>query len=325
MQRQSPSMERPAVNSTFQCQVCFETCNQRLALPKLVTVNGDVIRGADCGHPVCQSCMAAFVAARVENVQVFGIYCPIQGCKKELHEQDVVKLVESGALKPEVADQLAKLRKQDYTDRLADICDDLASMRGIGSMRLCPRCCVIIQKRDGCNSFGCVCGHRFQFDSAPSLKAIEAVLSTFCEDATSKHNINRTEASKRIVVAISTKGIKRYGRVLKLAESRQLPLELAELHEQALLGQQAALQQLENARRSRNQDKIIDLLVTQLHLSLDDATAVFQKARAGDEASRQMIRQARQLRSQKKSSKVQCAQNRKLTCLYNKKLMCCYT
>lgn len=33
--------------------------------------------------------------------------------------------------------------------------------------RCCPRCCVIIEKKEGCDSFGCICGHRFNFAEAP--------------------------------------------------------------------------------------------------------------------------------------------------------------
>lgn len=308
----------------FQCQVCFETCKNRLALPKLATINGDVIRGDDCGHPVCQECMASFVTARVESLQVFGIFCPIEGCKNELHEQDVAKLVEGGALKPEVADQLAKLRKQDYTSRLADISDDLSLIKGIKSMRLCPRCHVIIERKSGCNSFGCVCGHRFRFDSAPSLKDIESSLSAFRKDIAVHHNMSQADASRKILTACCTKGIKRYDRVLKLAKSRQVSLEMAELHEQALLGQQAALEQLEAARRSRKTEKLYDLLMSHLHLSLDDSRTVVQKATAGDEASRQKVRQAKQMRSVKQSSELQRVRSRKLTCSYSKKLVCLY-
>merc|ERR1712183_151204 len=118
------------------------------------TVNGDVTRARDCNHPVCRSCMAAFVVGRVEEQRVFGILCPIEGCSNEVQQQDVDELVRTGALATKVGDRFADLRKQEYTSRILELCDDPTSLAVVGrEVRLCPRCSVIIQKKSGCNSF----------------------------------------------------------------------------------------------------------------------------------------------------------------------------
>lgn len=79
-----------------------------------------------------------------------------------------------------------------------------------------------------------------------------------------------------------------------------MPLEMAELHEQALLGQATALKQFADARRARKDAKLQDLLVAQLGVSADEATGIVQRARSGDETAWQNVQQARQQRSQKK-------------------------
>mmetsp|Transcript_53501 Transcript_53501/g.148318 ORF Transcript_53501/g.148318 Transcript_53501/m.148318 type:complete len:460 (-) Transcript_53501:244-1623(-) len=168
----------------FICQVCFESCAERLPLPPLKTVNGQWIRKADCGHPICRACMAMYVTVHVEEQRVFGIRCPVENCAVEVHELDVWKLVQTGALAVEVSERLAELRSRDYRARLEGLSETLPSLSSLLSlsakdlgllqvlwrtMRLCPRCSVVIEKSDGCNSFGCICGHYFDFRAAPHL------------------------------------------------------------------------------------------------------------------------------------------------------------
>merc|ERR1712023_584457 len=170
-------------------------------------------------------------------------------------------------------------------------------MRGLGAVRLCPRCCVIIQKSSGCNGFGCVCGHRFMFDQALSLENIKRLVTGICKEETSKHFASVQDATRHILKACVIKGIKKYHRVVKFAEERGVSIEMAEVHEQALLGQQAAIQQLKDARRSRKNDKMHSLLVMQLHMSLDEAKAILEDAQAGNEEAWQKMREARSLQS----------------------------
>jgi hypothetical protein len=120
-----------------------------------------------------------YVATRIKENLVFNLRCPHEGCKTELYEQDVLKLpLESG-----LHDQFAKLRAQDYSQRLKELklalsktlLDMDTAKEMIGCARLCPRCHVILQKSSGCNSFYCVCGHHFQYDKAPRLCDIRAL------------------------------------------------------------------------------------------------------------------------------------------------------
>lgn len=157
----------------FTCEVCFELCTDRLPLAELKTGNGDVLREADCGHGICRTCMTSYVVARVEDQHVFGLRCPHEGCRNELFEQDISKL----PLPPTVCQQFAKLRSQDYTARAKDLkatllesIDAAKTARELCKIaKLCPRCSVVVQKSEGCNSFFCICGHHFQYDKAPSV------------------------------------------------------------------------------------------------------------------------------------------------------------
>jgi len=189
----------------FVCEVCFEEKTERLELPSLKTGNGDVLRDADCNHGICRECMAAFVVARVEEQHVFHIRCPHQGCKNELYEQDLSRLVKSGSLEASVSARFAELRARDFAARaktLAEIMpqDDVdygLVRRLYETTRLCPRCSLVIEKSAGCNSFYCICGHHFNYESAPRVVG---------------------------------NGIKKYGKVICFAEEHKLPLSVAETY-----------------------------------------------------------------------------------------------
>lgn len=176
-----PVMEKRTLQAgEFECEVCYEHKlfkKDRLPLSQKKTLNGDVLRKSDCNHGVCSQCMAAYVTARVEENRVFDIRCPHEGCRNELYESDVVDLHQRGLLAESVMNQFANLRAQDYKQRVTSLRDDFFEGRlDAGTMsamsknvRLCPRCNIILQKSEGCNSFGCSCGHRFQYDKAPQL------------------------------------------------------------------------------------------------------------------------------------------------------------
>lgn len=288
----------------FHCQVCFSVRTERLALPSLKTLNGDVIRAADCNHPICRDCMASFVAARLDEQRVFGIRCPTEGCKNELQQQDVQRLVDCGALSPSLGQRFAELRRRDYTARanaFTEILEvpapeDYKMLRRLwATSRRCPRCNVILEKSEGCNSFGCICGHRFDFAKAPracgdGIDHFDSVI-----DLAMQHAVPFKEAEQRVREARS-RGIKRYNLVLKLAKCADIPLSLAELRAQAFNGHRPALEELKRMRIARKQKKTADLLTARLGFSEEDAVKLVERARAGDQAAWASIQQARRAR-----------------------------
>jgi len=247
--------------------------------------------------------MAAFVTARVDDQHVFGIRCPFEGCTIEIFEQDVEKLVQCGALTPAVQKRLAELRKQDYTGRLTELTDetqprtkeDFQLMRQLwATTRRCPRCNVILQKSEGCNSFGCICGHRFDFSKAP--RGCGEDVSDF--DALTQLAIDfdmpMTEA-KELLRQAAAKGIVKYKCVTRVATQKQIPLSLAEVHVQAMLGQGAAIAQLKDARLKRRHGKKAEVLASKLGMSFGQAEQLLEQAAAGDAAAWKMIQEARRL------------------------------
>lgn len=158
---------------SFVCQICFDSHTERFELPPLATGNGDVLRPSDCEHPVCKECMATHVRVRVEEQRVFQIRCPFISCRSELFEQDLQRLVAQGVLRAAVTDRFAALRAQDFSARITEYeqmtlhtDSDVDLLLGLHDMRLCPRCKLVIQRSEGCNSFFCICGEHFDYARA---------------------------------------------------------------------------------------------------------------------------------------------------------------
>jgi len=156
--------------AAFTCQICFEEKCERLKLAQLRTGNGDVLRHADCGHPVCQECLAAHVRVRVEEQRVYNLRCPSFGCQAELFEQDLQRLSAAGALAHEVCERFAALRARDFGARARSLeettlqtQEEVELLLSLHDMRRCPCCQLVLQKSSGCNSFYCICGEHFNY------------------------------------------------------------------------------------------------------------------------------------------------------------------
>lgn len=158
---------------SFTCQICFDEKSNRLELPRFATGNGDVLRSADCNHPICLECMATYVRVRVEEQRAFQLRCPMDGCSNELFEKDLKRLVDNKVMPSDVFKRFAALRARDFNARSKSFDllipytdDDLDFVFALRDMRLCPRCKLVIQRSEGCNSFYCVCGNHFNYANA---------------------------------------------------------------------------------------------------------------------------------------------------------------
>jgi len=158
---------------SFTCQICFDEKSNRLELPRFATGNGDVLRNADCNHPICQECMATYVCVRVEEQRAFQLRCPVDGCSNELFEPDIQRLVNNKVMSKDIFRRFAALRARDFNARSKSFDllipytdDDLDFVFALRDMRLCPRCKLVIQRSEGCNSFYCVCGKHFNYANA---------------------------------------------------------------------------------------------------------------------------------------------------------------
>jgi hypothetical protein len=230
--------------------------------------------------------MAAWVTVRVEEHHVFGICCPAEGCRTEVFEQDVRRMVDSGVLLGAVCDRMSELRSRDYTaraheyadsfhKRLTDLrqaedgaCDFQQTLRVTlqeldywmkAPWRLCPRCHVMLQKSHGCNSFSCICGHRFDYGMAPSP------------------------------CGLSLEEITLIRRAIRWSE-KGASFKEAELQISAWSGNASALEQF----RRRRADRKVSRIAALLNVTCADAQEIITRAKAGDSEAMARIHEARQ-------------------------------
>jgi len=88
----------------------------------------------------------------------------------ELQEQDLRCLVGYSALDSDICERFVELRARDFSSRansfrdMVPQCDgDVECLSRLQEMRLCPRCKLVIQRSEGCNSFYCICGEHFNY------------------------------------------------------------------------------------------------------------------------------------------------------------------
>eukprot|EP00932_Pfiesteria_piscicida_P016954 SRR837773.3859.p1 GENE.SRR837773.3859~~SRR837773.3859.p1 ORF type:complete len:248 (-),score=63.13 SRR837773.3859:25-735(-) len=232
----------------IQCEVCF-TSGPRFPLARLTTGNGDELRKEDCMHNICQECLAGHIKARVEQQQVC-IRCPALACGTRLFESDLKRLAEAGALERGVVDRFAEIARRDYSARAAAILmEDLDLVEKlVFSARLCPRCQVVIERSYGCSSMYCICGHHFDFQTAPRVAGLKVKPKYFlCILNRARMTGTTLKDAEQEIGKFGSMRIFRKG--LKTAEQLGLPLEEAvRLHERAQAGDEAAQAEIRKGR-----------------------------------------------------------------------------
>lgn len=162
------------------------------------------------------------------------------------------------------------------------------------STRLCPRCNVIIERSQGCDSFGCICGHTFHYSSAPrvtgfGLQNFDKVVDRAVQ---LQLPLNAVVQHARVCSQICLL-IKKYDQIKSLVTSTGLSFASAELALRARNGDQAAIKQLRQDREARKRHRKIEQIVVRLQLNVTEAEALLDRAHAGDEAAWALVRQAR--------------------------------
>lgn len=187
----------------FTCQICFESQDNRLQLPRVATNNGDVMRKGDCDHPICRDCIATHVRIRVEDHRVFNLRCPFDGCTNELYEQDLRVLANEGLLSNDICSRFVDLRARDFAARAVSFDEtipqsdeDVEFLHRMRDMRLCPRCRLVMQRSEGCNSFYCICGEHFNYALAERAVANGVKHFRFVVALAKSQKVAVTEAAK---------------------------------------------------------------------------------------------------------------------------------
>jgi len=174
--------------------------------------------------------------------------------------------VNAGSLEVSVSERFAELRTRDYTARAESLTqtlthetgeEDLDSMLTLWqTVRLCPRCSLAIQRSDGCNSFYCICGHHFDFMTAPRVIG---------------------------------KGIINFGEILNVAKRLGVSLQEAEKYGSDISGRGKRWRMA----RAVACHGILSGIVAETRISMDEAWELQQQARSGNEDARARIREAR--------------------------------
>mmetsp|Transcript_53368 Transcript_53368/g.98691 ORF Transcript_53368/g.98691 Transcript_53368/m.98691 type:complete len:277 (-) Transcript_53368:122-952(-) len=257
--------------STFVCEVCCEdsAVGQRCSLGVLDVGNNNRVRQADCGHPICNTCMAKYIESRINESRVWNLKCPHDGCSADVREQDVKKLVDSGRLGPEMLERFVNLRNCDQKERASELASTIgeliqswsggdsldALLQLYNSTRLCPRCSMILEKSAGCNSFYCSCGFHFNFHDAPRIVGAGMKAKDFQRTV-----LMANKRSMTLAEAETYKGdAKDWGRALRMSEMSELPLrEARELCNRAKDGDEEAREAIRAARRHRRRAKELE-------------------------------------------------------------------
>eukprot|EP00051_Salpingoeca_urceolata_P020532 m.309184 g.309184 ORF g.309184 m.309184 type:complete len:357 (-) comp19637_c0_seq1:240-1310(-) len=164
-----------ATATKFTCGICLDEVDNalRYQLTTFRTGNGDVLRPEDnCTknkHAFCATCISQYCKTKIEEARVAEIRCPEEGCGTRLFEKDVRELVSE----KEFATYQTLLRA-DYSQKNAamkDAGDDIDMLLALHelSLKICPKCGVVIQRSVGCNSMACICGFYFNFQTARSV------------------------------------------------------------------------------------------------------------------------------------------------------------
>lgn len=207
-----------------QCQICFEEVGLRLPLKKSTTGNGDVLRGEDCEHPICTTCMGKHIASKVRDQCVFSLRCPAVGCKTKLLEHDLRKLVKWGALENSVLNRFVEFRTRDFRARVHSFENEAPAILRMlwEKVRLCPRCNVAIEKSEGCDSFYCICGEHFNYCSAPRAVGGRTKKFNRLIDFAEEQQMQVSDVMKKVG---AMGGTRLFCRAMKVKDALGMPIE----------------------------------------------------------------------------------------------------
>jgi len=147
-----------AVSST--CSICMCDIGYGEACAPIKSQATHSWRKQGCNCMFCKDCMRQYVESKINDHRVEHIPCPTVGCSATLFESEV-----KASCSTEMFARFLELRSVDHAARLKEFAKD--NMEWLQEHACpCPRCSVIIDKNQGCNTMVCVCGHEFSWSQA---------------------------------------------------------------------------------------------------------------------------------------------------------------
>lgn len=144
------------------CAICDTRCG--VLQPVCVESGGEHYnKGNTCKCFYCGECLARWITSALDDGG--EVRCPTESCAFKLFADDIKRLGTD--------DDLAKytaLRTRQCGDRLEEALADKSLAKWISeNTRACPRCQVIIERSQGCNSMLCTCGERFNWATTAGI------------------------------------------------------------------------------------------------------------------------------------------------------------
>jgi len=163
------------------CRVCFETkeftkYTKRFCFQH-IHITGDHKQLQDPRHPriICGDCVEQHAKAALSSGKLY-VKCPAEGCGRSLQTIELEQIVDRATYNKLVSRISEAEALQESS---AESASNIQAMLDAGlELRQCPRCRVIIEKNEGCNSMQCYrCGEHFSWSSATLVEVPTAASS----------------------------------------------------------------------------------------------------------------------------------------------------
>ena len=140
------------------CTICFDDSDNAAALHRCAPQSFESWSSRPCTHRFCMDCMKSYIGSKLDD-QVWNVKCPAVDCRYFLNQFDVERFAGSAELQ-----RYQKLRNTDFSSRLVEVLggqDDEFAKWAKTNTQACPRCHLMCEKSEGCNSMVCRCGTNF--------------------------------------------------------------------------------------------------------------------------------------------------------------------
>lgn len=139
------------------CQICC----QELTLTRVGNESGveQWSKPTLCTHQACYDCMSQYVASQVTQGKL-TVPCPLPDCEFVMYADDI-----AAHAAPEIYTMYEENSTRSFAERQAALLTDaeMTEYMADNETVFCPKCSVLIERSEGCDSMVCTCGHNFCF------------------------------------------------------------------------------------------------------------------------------------------------------------------